>query len=84
VYVLENGSPTTKFKSKRGLRQGDHLPPFLFLIVVEGLLGAVRLAKNKGHLEGIRSERERSKLVSCNTLMILCLYAELSHKMLYS
>ncbi|MCH99815.1 LINE-1 reverse transcriptase like, partial [Trifolium medium] len=44
MSILINGRPTEDFKVERGLRQGDPLSPFLFLIVVEGLAGMMRKA----------------------------------------
>nr|KYP46178.1 hypothetical protein KK1_032282 [Cajanus cajan] len=37
ISVLLNGSPSGEFGVGKGLRQGDFLAPFLFLIVAECL-----------------------------------------------
>lgn len=41
VSVLVNGSPTKEFIMCKGIRQGDPIAPFLFLVVAEGLSGLV-------------------------------------------
>jgi hypothetical protein len=48
MSVLVNGSPSIDFKVGRGLRQGDPLSPFLFLIVAEGLTGMMKKAVDIG------------------------------------
>jgi len=58
ISVLVNDSPTEEFKPEKGLRQGDPLAPFLFLLVVEGLAGAVRQVESKGLFKGIKVGRK--------------------------
>ncbi|KAJ0616673.1 putative RNA-directed DNA polymerase [Helianthus annuus] len=52
--VLVNGSPTMEFECSRGLRQGDPLSPFLFLIAMEALSGVIKKASDVGLFHGIR------------------------------
>ncbi|MFS7997684.1 putative RNA-directed DNA polymerase [Helianthus anomalus] len=51
--VLVNGSPTMEFVCSRGLRQGDPLSPFLFLIAMEALSGMMKKASDVGLFRGI-------------------------------
>ena len=44
MSVLVNGSPTKEFVVERGLRQGDMLSPFLFVLVTECLTGLMKKA----------------------------------------
>lgn len=54
VSVLINGSPSDEFSMSLGLRQGDPIAPFLFLIVAEGLNGLLRRAVSIGCFTGYR------------------------------
>ncbi|GKC45169.1 RNA-directed DNA polymerase, eukaryota, reverse transcriptase zinc-binding domain protein, partial [Tanacetum coccineum] len=52
--ILINGSPTREFNIHRGLRQGDPLSPFLFIIAMEGLHVAVEDAMAAGLYRGFK------------------------------
>nr|GEV08879.1 RNA-directed DNA polymerase, eukaryota [Tanacetum cinerariifolium] len=52
--VLVNGSPTKEFKIEKGLRQGDPLSPFLFIIAMEALHVRLEDAKLKNIFEGVK------------------------------
>ncbi|GKD02121.1 RNA-directed DNA polymerase, eukaryota [Tanacetum coccineum] len=53
ILILVNGSPSKEFKLERGLRQGDPLSPFLFLIVAEALQVSILEACDNGIFKGI-------------------------------
>lgn len=52
--VCFNGMETETIKPTRGLRQGDPLSLYLFLLVAEGLLGMLKGAEERGEIEGVR------------------------------
>jgi hypothetical protein len=56
--VRFNSCEIDSFSPIRGLRQGDPLSPYLFLLVVEGLSCMLRGAKERGELEGVKVCRE--------------------------
>ncbi|MFS7973280.1 putative RNA-directed DNA polymerase [Helianthus anomalus] len=52
--VLVNGSPSAEFCFKRGLRQGDPLSPFLFILAMEVLSMFMHQAVAVGLFQGIK------------------------------
>jgi hypothetical protein len=51
--ILVNGVPSQPFSPSRGIRQGDPLSPFLFLIMVEGLGHYIKASIQNGSLQGL-------------------------------
>ncbi|GKA01825.1 RNA-directed DNA polymerase, eukaryota, partial [Tanacetum coccineum] len=51
--ILVNGSPTSEFKFFKGLKQGDPLSPFLFILIMESLHLSFNNVVNAGLFKGI-------------------------------
>ena len=49
-----NGVPSHSFSPSRGLRQGDPLSPYLFLLVVDGLSSLLRRYESVGQIGGLK------------------------------
>jgi len=52
--ILLNGAPSRTFTPSRGLRQGDVLSPFLFVLVMEWLGRAIKMTNAEGRIQGIK------------------------------
>jgi hypothetical protein len=51
--ILVNGEPHGFLKPSRGLRQGDPLSPYLFLMCAEGFHSLISRASEQGDLQGV-------------------------------
>ncbi|GJZ45985.1 RNA-directed DNA polymerase, eukaryota, reverse transcriptase zinc-binding domain protein [Tanacetum coccineum] len=52
--VIVNGTPTKEFQFHRGLKQGDPLSPFLFLLIMESLHISMQRVVDAGLFRGIQ------------------------------
>ena len=62
ISILINGSPTKPFKMERGLRQGDPLSQFLFVLLAEVLNRMMHKATNLGLIRGLSVGKDKIQL----------------------
>lgn len=73
--ILINGSPSRPFKLHRGLRQGDPLSPFLFVIIGEALNQIIKKATGLNLWRGIEISKDGwmiSHLQYADDTLIFC------------
>ena len=56
-WVLLNGQPRGLIIPHRGLRQGDHLSPYLFIMCIEALIANIKKAEREKQLTGMKVAR---------------------------
>ncbi|KAL5726163.1 hypothetical protein ACHQM5_009231 [Ranunculus cassubicifolius] len=75
LRILLNGAPYEYIKPTRGLRQGDPLSPYLFIVVAEAFSRMVGRAEDLGLIHGIKVMRRApsiSHLLYADDLIVFC------------
>lgn len=62
MSILLNGSPLQSFNMEKGLRQGDPLSLYLFILVSEALVSMFRNSESKGLLVGVEVGKNKVKI----------------------
>ena len=73
--ILVNSEPKGNIIPTRGIRQGDPLSPYLFLLCLEGLNGLIQHAVDGGQIKGFslcRSGPKISHLFFANDSLLFC------------
>ena len=73
--ILINGEAQGHITPTRGLRQGDPLSPYLFLLCMEGLHGLIKKATAMGDIRGIsicRSGPKLTHLLFADDSLVFC------------
>lgn len=67
--IIINGSAEGYFQSQRGLRLGDPMSPFLFLLAMEGFNYMVRKASELGWIRGFGAHTNRANNMEVTHLL---------------
>ena len=73
--ILINGEPKGKIVPLRGIRQGDPISPYLFLLCAEGLSAMLKNEESEGHIKGVavcRGASRVSLLLFADDSIIFC------------
>ena len=73
--ILVNGQPSGKIKPTRGIRQGDPLSPYLFLLCAKALSALLTRAEENGVLTGVPTSKKGlrlSHIFFANDSLIFC------------
>lgn len=62
MSILLNGSPLKPFKMEKGLRQGDPLSPYLFILVSEALVCLLNKASDLNLIEVVQIGKDKVRL----------------------
>lgn len=74
--VLINGALEVLFPAQRGLRQGDPLSPFLFIIVMEGLNNMIKVARENECLKSFEVATTQTSISKGNMEVTHLQYAD--------
>ena len=72
-----NDTPTELFSTFRGLRQGDPLSPYLFVLIMEAFSNLISRVEEKGFIRGFKVMGRRegvlvSHLLFADDILLFC------------
>ena len=78
MNVLQNGTKTEEFKPSRGIRQGDPLSPYLFVLCMDKLSHIIEEKAKSGNQKPIKAGRKGPSITHLMFADDLLLFAEAS------